>query len=166
MIGAASVIIRYGDNHRYALPEIQVEWSAERALEKAMDYEFTLDEYDRPIAEFSMGFEALGRWLTEELGADQHNIDDLLDIIIQLEQKRIGSRQLFGEDSKLVIDREQVEVMALALEIDDSDVDGEDSDNSPTLPENTRLYDDESYAHCGLQDFKQALLSWQAFVQD
>lgn len=127
-----------------------------------MDYEFTLDEYDRPIAEFSMGFEALGRWLTEELGSEQHNIDDLLDIIIQLEQKRINSRQLFGEDSKLLIDQEQVEVMALALEIGDD----EDSDDKPALPENTRLYDDESYANCGLQDFKQALLSWQEFVQD
>ncbi|MFT5690890.1 MAG: hypothetical protein ACI92E_000213 [Oceanicoccus sp.] len=127
-----------------------------------MDYEFTLDEYDRPIAEFSMGFEALGRWLTEELGSEQHNIDDLLDIVIQLEQKRITSRQLFGEDSKLVIDQDQVEVMALALEIERD----EESDNVQTLPENTRLYDDESYAHCGLQDFKQALLSWQEFVQE
>ena len=71
-----------------------------------MDYEFTLDEYDRPIAEFSMGFEAIGRWFSEELGRDQHPIDGLLDIVTQIEKKRVSSRQLFGEDSKLFIDFE------------------------------------------------------------
>jgi len=32
------------------------------------------------------------------------------------------------------------------------------------LPENTNLYDQESFSECGLQDFKQAVLMWQEFV--
>ncbi|MEH6556896.1 MAG: YacL family protein [Oceanicoccus sp.] len=118
-----------------------------------MDYEFTLDEYDRPVAIFSSGFEALGRWFTEELN-DHEFIHELLSIVEQLEQHRIQRRQLFGSDSHLDIDQDEVTVTATAL--------GSDADED--LPEGTRLYDDESVASCGLQDFKQVLLSWQDFV--
>ena len=118
-----------------------------------MDYEFTLDEYDRPVAIFSSGFEALGRWFTEELN-NHELIDELLDIIEQLEQGRIERRQLFGNDSQLDIDQDEVVVTASALS----------SDAPAEIPEGTRLYDDEGQASCGLQDFKYALSSWQNFV--
>lgn len=118
-----------------------------------MDYEFTLNEYDRPIAEFSMGFEALGKWFSEELGGDEQRVNDLLDIVDQLLQHRISERQLFGSESQLLINKQEVEVMPFGIEQDHQ------------LPKDTQLYDDEHYAACGLQDFKQALLSWQEFVQ-
>jgi uncharacterized protein YacL (UPF0231 family) len=118
-----------------------------------MDYEFTLDEYDRPVAIFSSGFEALGRWFTEELN-DHELIHELLGVVEHLEQQRIQRRQLFGRDSQLDIDQDEVTVTATAL----------GSDAYEELPEGTRLYDDEAAASCGLQDFKQALLSWQDFV--
>ena len=120
-----------------------------------MDYEFTLDEYDKPIAEFSSGFESFGRWFSEALGSDEQQIDGLLGIIEQLEQKRINSRQLFTEDAQLTINCDEVEVRAQALDVE-TDLE---------LPEDTRFYDDESHASCGLPDFKQALLSWQKFVR-
>lgn len=120
-----------------------------------MDFEFTLDEYDRPIAEFSTGFEALGRWITEELAADQDAIDGLLDILQQVTDKRVASRQLFSEDMQLNINASEVEVIALALN-DDYD--------EQNLPENTQLYDDESHAICGLPDFLQSVLAWREFA--
>lgn len=120
-----------------------------------MDFEFTLDEYDRPVAEFSTGFEALGRWITEELAADQEAIDGLLDILQQVTDKRIASRQLFAEDMQLNINIVEVEVVALAL--------GNEFDEQH-LPENTHLYDDESHSICGLPDFLQAVLAWREFV--
>jgi uncharacterized protein len=118
-----------------------------------MDYEFTLDEYDRPVAIFSSGCEALGRWFTEEL-TNHALIEELLGIAEQLEQRRIQRRQLFGNDSQLDIDQDEVIITASAL----------GSDAHEEIPEGTRLYDDEAQASCGLQDFKQALLAWQAFV--
>jgi len=118
-----------------------------------MDYEFTLDEYDRPIAEFSMGFEALGNWLSQEVGNDEQALDDLLNIVQQLLQDRISERALYGKESQLQLNR--LEVKAMPLELDREFV----------LPEHTHLYDDESYASCGLPDFHQALLSWQQFIQ-
>jgi uncharacterized protein YacL (UPF0231 family) len=120
-----------------------------------MDYEFALDEYDRPIAEFSSGFEALGRWFSEQL-RDQYSISELLMIVEQLEQRRITRRQIFSEDSHLLMTQEEVETKAMIL----------DEEFEDELPENTHLYQDEAYARCGLQDFKQALLSWQQFVEN
>ncbi|MGK0498450.1 MAG: hypothetical protein ACJAYG_000077 [Oceanicoccus sp.] len=120
-----------------------------------MDYDFTLDEYDQPIAEFSSGFEALGRWFSEQL-KDQDAIDELLSIVEQLEQQRISRRQLFSADSHLLLTQDDVEAKALAM---DNEVEG-------GLPEHTRLYDDEAYARCGLPDFKQALIAWQQFVNE
>lgn len=119
----------------------------------AMDYEFTLDEYDRPIAEFSSGFEAIGRWFSEQL-SDEHAIAELFSIVEQLEQKRISRRLLFSADSHLLLTQDDAEVKALAL---DGEVEEE-------LPEDTRLYDDEAYASCGLPDFKQALIAWEKFI--
>jgi uncharacterized protein YacL (UPF0231 family) len=120
-----------------------------------MDYEFTLDEHDRPIAEFSSGFEALGRWFSEQL-ADQQAITELIEIVEQLEQQRISRRQLFSEDSHLLLTHDEVEAKSLAI----------DNEVEDDLPEDTRLYDDESYARCGLPDFKSALIAWQKFVNE
>lgn len=119
-----------------------------------MDYEFTIDDYNKPVARFSIGHEALGRWLTEELCGNNIAIAELLDCVRQLEQHEILQHQVVGKEFQLRLNREYIEVIALAL---DFDVDEE-------LPENTSLYDQESYAECGIQDFKQALLDWQTFV--
>lgn len=119
-----------------------------------MDYDFTFDEYDKPIAEFSMGHEAIGIWFNDELGANQQRIDELVDIIDQLVHHRIQQRQIEGTEYQLRLSQENVEVIALSLGLE---VDEE-------LPEDTNLYDEESYAECGLEDFQEALISWQEFI--
>lgn len=120
-----------------------------------MDYDFTFDEYDKPIAEFSMGHEAIGSWFNDELGTNQQRIEELVDILEQLVSHRIQQRQVDGTEYQLRMNQEDVEVRALSLgmEVDDEE-----------LPENTNLYDNESYAECGLEDFQQVLISWQEFI--
>ena len=120
-----------------------------------MDYDFTFDEYDKPIAEFSMGHEAIGSWFNDELGTNQQRIEELVDILEQLVNRRIQQRQVDGTEYQLRMNQEDVEVRALSLgmEVDDEE-----------LPENTNLYDNESYAECGLEDFQQVLISWQEFI--
>jgi hypothetical protein len=119
-----------------------------------VDYDFTFDEYDKPIAEISMGHEAIGIWFNDELGANQQRIDELVDIIDQLVHHRIQQRQIEGTEYQLRLSQENVEVIALSLGLE---VDEE-------LPEDTNLYDEESYAECGLEDFQEALISWQEFI--
>jgi len=119
-----------------------------------MDYKFSTDEYNRPLAEFTMGHEAIGRWFSEELGRDKLRIEALLDIIQQLEQRRIIQHQIIGSEFQLRLHQDEIEVVALSLDID---VDEE-------LAEDMNLYDEESYAECGLLDFKQAVTSWYEFI--
>ena len=119
-----------------------------------MDYDFIIDEQYHPVAQFSVGHEALGLWLTEELGRDKQAIAALLDVIRQLESRAILHHHTEGKEFQLRLNGEQAEVVALALEID---IDEE-------LPEDTQLYDQESYAECGIDDFKQVILDWQVFV--
>jgi uncharacterized protein YacL (UPF0231 family) len=38
------------------------------------------------------------------------------------------------------------------------------SENDDDRSENAEFYDKESYAECGLHDFKIALLSWQEYI--
>lgn len=119
-----------------------------------MDYKFSFNEYNRPLAEFTMGHEAIGRWFSEELSDNKQRIDALLDIIQLLEENRIFNHQIIGAEFQLRLSQDEIVVIALALEVD---VDDE-------LPEDMELYDEESFAECGLQDFKQAVNSWHEFV--
>ena len=119
-----------------------------------MDYEFTFDEYDRPIAEFSMEHYAIGQWLSHELGNNQQLLEEVLEGIEQLLAKRITHRQVDGREYLLRLSNEEAEIIDVALEHEDPD----------ELPEDTHLYDDESYASRGLEDFKEMLESWSNFL--
>ncbi len=119
-----------------------------------MDYDFSFDEYDKPVAEFSMGHEAIGTWFNDELGKNEQRIEEIIEILDQLVNRRIQQRQIEGTEYKLRMNQENVEVIALSLglELDEE------------LPENTNVYEDESFAECGLEDFQEALISWQEFI--
>ncbi len=101
-----------------------------------------------------MGHEAMGTWFNDELGANQQRIEELVDIVDQLINRRIEQRLIEGTEYRLRMNQEDVEVVALSLGLE---VDEE-------LPENTNVYEDESHAECGLEDFQDALVSWQEFI--
>ncbi len=46
----------------------------------------------------------------------------------------------------------------------DNLISNEFSDNDDEHSEDAEVYDKESYAECGLHDFKIVLLSWQAYI--
>lgn len=121
-----------------------------------MDYEFKQDIYGNPLAKFSMGHEALGRWFSDEL-QNQADISKLLVLIEKVESKESFQHNIQGTEFELSISGIGIEVTALFDEssLDDADI----------LLEDAGQYDDESYSQCGLQDFKEALLSWKEFVE-
>ena len=119
-----------------------------------MDYDFSFDEYDKPVAEFSMGHEAIGTWFNDELGKNEQRIEEIIEILDQLVNRRIQQRQIEGTEYKLRMNQENVEVIALSLGLEPDE----------ELPENTNVYEDESFAECGLEDFQEALISWQEFI--
>ena len=119
-----------------------------------MDYQFKRDILGLPIAKFSMGHEAVGRWLTDELAGNKVRILSLIDIIEKIEQSKIGFRELTGSEFQISLSLSGVEINAITTDFDLGDF----------MLEKTHLYQEESFSECGLQDFKQAVLSWLDYV--
>ena len=119
-----------------------------------MNYQFMHDHQGKPFAQFDMGSETFSRWFSEELGNDHNKIAAIFAAIQQLQSEQIKEFVLQGNDIRLTLDPEEVEVRSKNLDIDAPD----------ELPEGTELYDQESIAGCGLEDFIQVLTSWNDFV--
>lgn len=119
-----------------------------------MDYELEYDYMGYPLAKFSMGHEAFGRWFTEELSKDIILVDKILSGISQIENKTVVEKNYRGKVFELMLELEQVSVRALAL----------DYDSGEELGDNLQLFDQELMSDCGLPDFKEALISWREFI--
>lgn len=119
-----------------------------------MEYTFGRDDIGRYFAEFSMGHEAIGRWLCEELGQDQKQLQQLLDTIGQLQQRQLMEYRLDGSEFSLELDREEVRVRAHSLDDTTDDTGLEDLD----------FYNDELEAGCGLDDFRDVLQAWRELI--
>ena len=125
-----------------------------------MDYHFQRNYSGRPEAQFSMNHEALGIWLTEELGSDWHQLELLLQVIDGLEK---GLRWEYFDDGNeycLHLTRDRAEVRAALLDSEMEPSTYEQHDEISGL----EYYDNESISHCGLDDFKTLLLGWQDFL--
>ena len=131
-----------------------------------MDFKFRKNIDGQPTAKFSMEHEAIGRWLTEEIGNNKSKIVQILTLIEQFEQGSIAFKEIIGTEFQLSISHIGVEIKALNLEADymDNFNNNEFSGNDDDRSEDAELYDKESYAECCLHDFKIALLSWQECI--
>lgn len=120
-----------------------------------MEYEFRRNSLDGTVfAEFSMEHVILGRFFAEQLGT---NKDQCLNILLKIEQIRASKKADWSwqsNDLSIAIDNEQVRVYTNAIDFDE-EFELEDSMN---------MYDAESEAFCGLEDFESALKSWIEFI--
>ncbi len=119
-----------------------------------MDYEFKKNTLTGTYhANFSMGHEAMGRWLIEDVAKDKELIAELY-----LQIARIKNTQdewiRSGDVMTLIMTDQEVVVQENAL-FENSEQDFEDD---------IHLYDDESISVCGLEDFEIMLQSWEAFI--
>jgi uncharacterized protein YacL (UPF0231 family) len=132
-----------------------LEWQSKHYLkESPVDYEFENNYLGRPTAKFSMGHEAFGLWLTEDLSNDIILVDKILSSIAEIENKTVVRKNFQGKTFELVIDLEQASVRALSL----------DYDSEEELGDNLELFDQELMSDCGLTDFKETLVSWREFI--
>jgi hypothetical protein len=118
-----------------------------------MDYEFITDPIGRHIAHCSMGHEALGNWLTSELGRNAPLIEGLFDAIQRIQRRQSWKYELEGSEFSLQLSPEEAVVKAHAL-----------FDSEDELTDDMNYYDSESVAHCGLNDFEALLIAWCQFV--
>ena len=128
-----------------------------------MDYEFRRNTLDGSFhAELSMGHEALGRWLVDEVGTDLEEIAEVLAASARLSSSG-GEWQRMGKEFHLTLSREEAlvqanSVVARELSSDESPQDNEQGDD-------LRDYDEESVSLCGLEDFNQVLSAWHDFIK-
>lgn len=116
-----------------------------------MDYTIGRDELGRCFAQLSMGQEAFGTWLAEELGEDGPLLKRIIEAVDQLSSRRIREFRHDGNAFSLELDRDEARVRSHSLGDDTATANFEDLD----------FYDDELEAGCGLDDFHDLLLAWQ-----
>ena len=122
-----------------------------------MGYHFRQDLVGLPVAQFSIGHEAVVLWLTDELGKDLR-VESLLQLVTSMEQGQLGFRDIIGLSMKLTLDITGIELEPLEDDYSTQDLDEQ------LMDETELLSLDDRHAQCGLTDFKQALLSWQLFI--
>ncbi|MFT5721963.1 MAG: hypothetical protein ACI9W6_002281 [Motiliproteus sp.] len=120
-----------------------------------MDYEFTNDFVGDQVVRCSMGHEALGHWLTVEIGTNAVLLEKLQTAILRLQQRKAWDFHLEGAQYAIELTREEAIVRAHSLFADDG------TDDSA---EELDFYDAESLAHCGLEDFAALLQAWCEFI--
>lgn len=122
-----------------------------------MEYEFQRNTLTGTLlADFSMGQEALGFWFVEELGECSEKYEELCQVIAKLQFNQLEHWRMAGNALSIELDGDQVRVFANELE----------SGQEFELEDAMSLYDGESEAFCGLEDFHVALQSWRAFVDE
>ncbi|QXC59056.1 YacL family protein [Vibrio mimicus] len=120
-----------------------------------MEFEFIkntlLGEYS---VRCSMEHQIVGRWLQEEIGQDQAKLKQVLALIEQAEQSPAQEFLWTGREISLLIHGDEITVQdnALAYETEHE------------LETDFSLYDSESIAACGREDFVALLTQWQSFV--
>ncbi len=126
-----------------------------------MDYQFRVEQA-LPVARLSMEHEALGRWLTEELGSDEVKLVQVLRAVREAGENHIDSQRFSGREMSLVIEGDEVRVEPHGR------ANGEEADLL-----STRYMEDDAIdtveglapAQCGLQDFETLLQAWHSFVK-
>lgn len=118
-----------------------------------MEYDFSEGPYG-PEAHCSMGHEAIAYWLTQEVKDDTTTIHSLLAAADKLRQGKGWDFSHEGTEYDLHLTRTDAIVTAHSLS-QNGDFDLEDD---------LELYDDESAARCGLEDFVEVLEGWLEFV--
>ncbi|WP_434358432.1 YacL family protein [Parasalinivibrio latis] len=119
-----------------------------------MDYEFRRNNLDDSYrAQFSMGHEALGRWLTDEVGRDKEKIQLVLGKLHEMKDQ-VSEWRLVGEELTLVLSDNEALVQDNRLF----------SEGDDDLEDDMHYYDEENIALCGFEDLIDVLEAWQAFL--
>lgn len=120
-----------------------------------MEFEFIrntlMGEY---YVKSSMGHEVVGRWLQEEIGKN-------IEILTQVEQLIVTARTqpqqeyvLEGTEISLCIEGDEVCISENSLGLA----------NDQALDSGFELYESESSACCGIDDFSNLIEQWRAFL--
>ena len=124
-----------------------------------MEYDFLRNTITgTAFARFSMDHEALGFWLSEELGDNAEKHVEICQQIEKLQSSLLSEWRLIGKAISIELDREQARVFANNI--------AEGDDDDAEMDESMSFYDGESEAFCGLEDSYDVLINWRKFLDE
>lgn len=122
-----------------------------------MDFEFTkntmLGEYR---AHFAMEHLIFGRLLEDELKQDRTKIDQILNVAENAGSAPLSDFKWSGTELLVLFHNCEVTVVENSVY----------QDTEETFEENLNLYDSESSAICGLEDFTVLMDKWLEFINE
>ena len=126
-----------------------------------MEYEYIYDATTGAVrAKFSLEHQVIGAWLEVELANDQAKLTRVLNAIEQADKS--GQEQtIAGQEYAITVYRDEVVIQTNA-----SVEDGQSALNG-MMPDHLAAdgfdYDNTEQASCGLEDFRECLLTWSRF---
>ncbi|WP_159818534.1 YacL family protein [Colwellia sp. 20A7] len=122
-----------------------------------MEYEFIHDAITgNAKARFSLEHEVIGPWIEVELGNDNTKLKHLLAVIDDVEKGSQSEVVITGHEYTISISQDDVEIHTNAS------LDGIESLPEMLTTEHIH-FDDNEGAACGIDDFKELLISWAMF---
>lgn len=125
-----------------------------------MEYEFIHDPTTgNAKAKFSLEHEVIGPWLEVEIGHNTEKMTELLTAISSVESGKKTELTLTGHEYSIYLSRGDVTVQTNASMNDNG---------AEALPESLLGedidFDQNDISSCGIDDFRQLLLSWARFT--
>ncbi len=124
-----------------------------------MEFEFVRDVTGELRAHFSLGSEAVGAWLMEEVGDSQTALQSVLAAIGKVRSGELREYRLAGSEYSLRLTGDEAEICDARI-----DFDGDDLLNDEAVADDLDYYDAEAKACIGLDDFEEMLWEWQRFL--
>lgn len=123
-----------------------------------MEYEFIHDATTGEAkARFSLEHEVVGPWIEVELGHESAKFTALLTAIDSVEKGHESDVVITGHEYTVTISRDDVEIQTNAS------FNGAEP-LSEMLTADHIHYDENEYASCGIDDFRELLISWSRFT--
>ena len=123
-----------------------------------MEYEFRNDPITgQAKALFSFEQEMLGPWLEIEVASNEKVLSALLLAISQIEQGEKQEITITGKEYSITLSSEDVTVQPNTM------MNGQDNLPDSLLSDDLD-FDQHVISQCGLDDFRQVLLSWAKFT--
>lgn len=125
-----------------------------------MEYQYQLDSSTGGYkAIFSYEHQVFGPWLETEVSNNQQKLIEVLTAIDEVSSNKHDEIIITGCEYTLTIDQQDVAIRV------NSDMNGE-SLLAAEYSEQDLSFDETSVAMCGLEDFRQLILSWSNFVKN
>ncbi|MCI2283245.1 YacL family protein [Colwellia sp. MSW7] len=123
-----------------------------------MEYEFIHDATTGEAkARFSLEHEVVGPWIEVELGHESAKLTALLTAIDSVEKRHESEVIITGHEYTVTISRDDVEIQTNASFNGTGPL-------SEMLTVDHIHYDESEYASCGIDDFRELLISWSRFT--